>query len=77
MCIVCNNHELGLVYLDNMANAVNSLKECEKVLLAMSDIKNIKFEPSDEKAKLYNKAHKKLVRTRKKLGIIEQTREVK
>lgn len=75
MCIVCNNQILGLKYIDKMAIAVQSLKECESILLMLSNIKNIEFEPREEKAKRYNHTHKKLVKIRKSLGEIELMRE--
>jgi hypothetical protein len=77
MCIVCNSEKKGLEYLAEMQNAINSLKKCEKILLHLSDMKNIEFEPSDKKAKNYNKAHKELVRIRKRLGDVDAIREGK
>ena len=75
MCIICNDNEKGCEYLSEMANAISSLKKCEKILLHLSKSKNIQFEPSEQKAKNYNKAHKLLVRIRKRLGDVEKMRE--
>lgn len=75
MCIICNDNEKGSEYMREMYNAISSLKKCEKILLHLSNSKNIQFEPSEEKANSYNKAHKLLVRIRKRLGDVEKVRE--
>lgn len=74
MCIICDNNEIGVKYLSEMQRTINLLKSCEKHLLHLSNMKNIEFEPSKEKAKNYNKAHKRLVKIRKKLSDVEKLR---
>ena len=74
MCIICDSNEIGNKYLSEMQGAINLLKSCEKHLLHLSNMKNIEFEPSKEKAKNYNKAHKRLVKIRKKLSDVEKLR---
>lgn len=77
MCIICNNDELGSEYLSNMSKAVKSLKNCEKILLQLSNVENIHYDKSLERAKNYNKAHKLLVKIRRRLNDVEKTRELK
>lgn len=78
MCIICSNQELGIEYLEEWNSARNSLKRCEKILLELSNPKNINFGDEPElMAKNYNKAHKMLVRMRKNLDKVEKQRELK
>lgn len=51
-------------YLREMETAVSSLKRCEKILLELPD-------PD----KNYDKAHKLLVKIRRRLGDVEKVRE--
>lgn len=74
MCIICDNSELGDKYLSDIAYARHYLKECEKTLLHLSKIDNIKFQPTKEKAKAYGSAHKQLVKIRKSLNKVEEMR---
>ena len=74
MCIICDNNIIGDKYLSEMQGAINLLKSCENHLLHLSNIKNIEFEPSKEKAMNYNMAHKKLVKIRKQLSDVEKIR---
>ena len=74
MCIICDSNEIGDKYLSGMQGAINLLKSCEKHLLYLSNIKNIEFEPSKEKAKYYNMAHKRLVKIRKQLSDVQRLR---
>ena len=74
MCIICDSNEIGDKYLSGMQGAINLLKSCEKHLLYLSNIKNIEFEPSKEKSKYYNMAHKRLVKIRKQLSDVQRLR---
>ena len=74
MCIICDNDKIGDDYLIAYARAIDNLKQMEKALLLLSNIKNITYNPSIEKAKNYNKAHKELVRIRKSINKVELLR---
>lgn len=68
MCIICTDIDLGEQYLNQIASARKSLKRCEKILLELHKIK-----PEAN----YGKAQKMLVRIRKSIGKVEETRELK
>lgn len=74
MCIICDNSNLGSEYLSTMQSAIDDLKRCEKILLSLSNIKNINFEPTKDKTTQYNKAHKRLVLIRKSLNNVKRMR---
>ena len=62
-----------------MHKARAALKKCESALLLLSDKNNIDWAPKhltkEEKAMFYNKAHKKLVKIRKQLTLVDELRE--
>lgn len=66
MCIICSDPDIGQEYLNSMASAIYNLKKAEKALLKLSK----KYPKSN-----YDKAHKMLVKRRKRLGDVEQVRE--
>ena len=66
MCIICNDPDIGREYLNYMENAIYNLKKAEKALLKLGK----KYPKSN-----YDKAHKMLVKRRKRLGDVEQVRE--
>lgn len=66
MCIICSDPDLGIEYLDSMSSAIYHLKKAEKALLELGR----KYPKSN-----YDKAHKMLVKRRKRLDDIEQVRE--
>ena len=68
MCIICNDHDIGQEYLNSIASAIYNLKKAEKALLELGK----KYPKSN-----YDKAHKMLVKRRKRIGDVEQVREGK
>lgn len=67
MCIICSDPQLGGEYLAAIDKARRELKKAENSLLQLSLV---------YPHKNYNKAHKELVRIRKRIGKVEEMREV-
>jgi hypothetical protein len=74
MSIICDNNIIGPEYLTDMEIAILHLKYCESHLLNLSKAKNITGIHAHEKAIIYNKTHKRLVKIRRQLSNIEKFR---
>ncbi len=68
MCIICSDEKLGSEYLSAIYEVRRNLKIAEKALLGLGK----KFPKSN-----YDTAHKKLVKIRKSLNLVEEIREKK